>query len=708
MVDVMNSKFSFLGYSKIARRIIFIFICGAIIPVGALSILSYGRVTENLYEQSQRRLRQSAKALGMSVYERLLFLETDMKMTASSFSEFQSAADLKNFQKSSGGLDKRFRSMAIVTGENNETALFGSMKKPPEPSPEEIQHMLTGKTLVAISPVSKRQSIVWMMTFLSPQNPETGILAGEIETVYLWGIGHKNALPPLVELVISDSAKNVLISSILNPGGLLNQSFGRSAISISKPIEWESDGQTFLVKSWPLFLKPVFFTGEWTITLVQSKEDIFAPVNEFQRTFSLIIIMTFLLVALLSAFFIRKSLVPVGALKEGTIRIANGDFNTKVDVVNKDELGELALSFNSMAEKLNKQFKMLNVMADIDKAILSTLETEKIIDTIFKRMPEVFPCDRIVICLFNTGERTTASAFIGSGREKSEKKDKTTLFSHSDLELFEGKPEYLLFHLKDSTPDFLKGFDEEGIQLFLILPIYAKEKLSALIAIGYVDSRELNMKEVFEHLQMADQIAVALSNADLVRDLNQLNLGTLTALARTVDAKSSWTAGHSERVTEYTLAVGGAMGLNERELETLQRAALLHDIGKIGVSADILDKTAKLDDTEFREIQTHSRLGARILEPIGAYSEAIPIILQHHERHDGTGYPYGLIGDSILIGARIIAVCDVYDALTNDRPYRKAWDQEKVIDLIKKESGKQFDPKVVEVFMSTVVSPEET
>ncbi|MFO7558766.1 MAG: HD-GYP domain-containing protein [Desulfobacterales bacterium] len=193
-----------------------------------------------------------------------------------------------------------------------------------------------------------------------------------------------------------------------------------------------------------------------------------------------------------------------------------------------------------------------------------------------------------------------------------------------------------------------------------------------------------------------------------MKDLNQLNLGTLTALSRTVDAKSSWTAGHSERVTQYALAVGKAMELNASDLETLQRAALLHDIGKIGVSADILDKTGKLDDVEFREIQTHSRMGARILEPIGSYSDAIPIILQHHERHDGTGYPYGLIGGSILIGARIIAVCDVFDALTNDRPYRKAWSREKVIDLIKEESGKKFAPKVVDLFLSAVVFAEET
>jgi putative nucleotidyltransferase with HDIG domain len=180
--------------------------------------------------------------------------------------------------------------------------------------------------------------------------------------------------------------------------------------------------------------------------------------------------------------------------------------------------------------------------------------------------------------------------------------------------------------------------------------------------------------------------------------LAKLNWGALTALARTVDAKSPWTSGHSERVTELALKIGRAMGLEKRDLDTLRRAGLLHDIGKIGIPAAILDKKGKLTDEEYRIVKNHPSIGARILEPISAYSQIIPIVEQHHERFDGMGYPRGISGEAICLGARILAVADVFDALISDRPYRSGWGKEEVYRLVEKEAGHHFDPKVVEAF----------
>ena len=147
------------------------------------------------------------------------------------------------------------------------------------------------------------------------------------------------------------------------------------------------------------------------------------------------------------------------------------------------------------------------------------------------------------------------------------------------------------------------------------------------------------------------------------------------------------------------LEIGAVLGLTPKKLDNLHRGALLHDIGKIGVPVAVLDKPGKLDDEEYRIIKMHPQIGAKILEPIDAYKEIVPIVLQHHERHDGKGYPAGLSGDAIDIGARILAVSDVFDALKSDRPYREGWACERVIDLITQEAGRQFDPDVVEAFL---------
>mgnify|MGYP001579340828 CR=1 FL=1 len=140
------------------------------------------------------------------------------------------------------------------------------------------------------------------------------------------------------------------------------------------------------------------------------------------------------------------------------------------------------------------------------------------------------------------------------------------------------------------------------------------------------------------------------------KKLDRLNWGALRAFARTVDAKSSWTAGHSERVTTLALKTGTALGMSQEDLDDLYRAGLLHDIGKIGVAQEILDKPGRLTKEEYMIMCEHPAKGASILEPIEDYAPIIPLIRQHHEWFNGEGYPYGLKGEEITVGGRILAV----------------------------------------------------
>ena len=195
---------------------------------------------------------------------------------------------------------------------------------------------------------------------------------------------------------------------------------------------------------------------------------------------------------------------------------------------------------------------------------------------------------------------------------------------------------------------------------------------------------------------------MALSNVQLIEELNKFTLGSLTAFARAIDAKSPWTAGHSERVTAIGLKIGKALGLSPKDLDILHRGGLLHDIGKIGVGHAILDKPGKLSPGEREDIEKHVILGTRILEPIPAYAEILPIVKQHHENYDGTGYTEGLAGNEICLYARILALADRFEALTSDRPYRKALSQKKAIEIIMEQKGKELDPEVVEAFLKIV------
>jgi HAMP domain-containing protein len=180
--------------------------------------------------------------------------------------------------------------------------------------------------------------------------------------------------------------------------------------------------------------------------------------------------------------------------------------------------------------------------------------------------------------------------------------------------------------------------------------------------------------------------------------LHDLSVGTLEALARAIDAKSPWTAGHSTRVAAIAVAVGQAMRFDAPAVERIRRGALLHDLGKIGIASDILDSPDRLTDEQMAIVREHPGLGARILEPLPHCADILQMLLQHHERFDGSGYPAGLAGTEIALEARVLAVADVYDAMTCDRPYRRGLPARDAAVRISEAAGTHFDPDVVAAF----------
>jgi putative nucleotidyltransferase with HDIG domain len=346
-------------------------------------------------------------------------------------------------------------------------------------------------------------------------------------------------------------------------------------------------------------------------------------------------------------------------------------------------------------------------VAEIDRAILSSLDKSKIVDTVLDRMSEVFSCDSVSVTLFETNGAETAQTYVEDCKSHKRKRERTIELRPEDLETLHDNPDTDLIELDGDPPSYLVLMARLGIKSVLVLPFFLQQELSGIIALGYLKPPELEQEDLDQARQLADQVAVAFSNARLIEELAQLNWGTLRALARAIDAKSHWTAGHSERSTKVALKIGRVMGLNREELDNLHRAGLLHDIGKLGIPLDVLDKDGKLTAEERQFMQKHPSMGVRILEPIGAYAEVIPIVLQHHESFDGSGYPDGLSGKAISLGARIFALADRFEALTSDRPYRKALTLKRTIKYIEDRTGTEFDPKIVKAFLKVMTQEEK-
>ncbi len=234
---------------------------------------------------------------------------------------------------------------------------------------------------------------------------------------------------------------------------------------------------------------------------------------------------------------------------------------------------------------------------------------------------------------------------------------------------------------------------KDGAYDYITKPINLDEMAFAVSRALDKRKLELQIRDYQHHLEER-----VLEQAEKIRSSF---LRSITALATALEAKDRYTAGHSQRVAEIAVAIARAMGLLEETNEKIQLAGLVHDVGKIGIRESILNKPGYLTDEELCYIQKHPEMGQRILTPLSGDEEVSRTVRAHHEHYDGTGYPDGLRQNEIPLGSRIIAVADAYEAMTSNRPYREAMNNEAALVEIERGGGTHFDPEVAEVFLRT-------
>lgn len=697
----MKIEMTFLR-SRVARRIFLLFVVCAIAPIAGLAILSFHQVTKQLDEQGKTRLLQANRSQGMAIYERLQFLEIRMRMIATELSVGWRVIPPPREMNFLAHRVDGFDGLALVNGNGAPRVLFGQVSGVPQMRADERQFILSGNTLLTDEKDSDGSPQIFLIRALDPQRPARGLLVGEINSEYL---ANQEVLPIRADVCIFSDANQAIFCSKKSRVSAYGQ-ISEKMSGDSGEFDWKGGGQNDLISYWTLFLKASFFSPAWRVVLIQPSADVMAPMADFKRTFLLVILVTFWGVALLSLIQIRRSMIPLEMLRVGTQRVAAHDFTARVTVSSGDEFEELALSFNTMASRLGKQFAALATINQIDRDILSLVDTNKIVEKALTSLKTLLSYDSISVALLDPDNTSQARSYIWSAETRGEITKQLIGLHPDDVNNLLRHPEFLVIQEKNNLPSYLAPFSVSGMSSFLVMPLIVKQKLAGTMCLGYRASPVLDHEDIVQARQLADQVAIALSNARLIEELAQLHWGTLRALARAIDAKSHWTSGHSERVTQLAVNIGQTMGLSAKELEILHRGGLLHDIGKIGVSAVILDKPGKLATEELQQMREHVRMGVRILEPIRAFDEIIPIVLHHHEWFNGGGYPDGLVGEAIPLLARIFAVADCFDALASDRPYRRGLQHDEAIEFVTSRAGTQFDPRVVEAFVTVLMREE--
>lgn len=249
------------------------------------------------------------------------------------------------------------------------------------------------------------------------------------------------------------------------------------------------------------------------------------------------------------------------------------------------------------------------------------------------------------------------------------------------------------------------GFQRRSV---ICAPLKIKDRVMGTLELTNKRGEESFDREDLEMLSaISGQAAIALDNATLYDKIQKSYFDTIRALIQAVEEKDRYTSGHSERVTLFAIKIGLRKRLDQRNLEVLKYAGYLHDIGKIGIDINILQKKGRLNAEEFDQVKNHPLIGERIIAPIEFLQDVRQCVSQHHERFDGTGYPGGHRGHEICLEARVLAVADAYDAMITHRPYRTALRREDAVAELLRCSGTHFDPDIVEVFVEVLQSDEE-
>ncbi|MCE9603119.1 MAG: HD domain-containing protein [Gemmatimonadetes bacterium] len=420
-----------------------------------------------------------------------------------------------------------------------------------------------------------------------------------------------------------------------------------------------------------LYLRDAFGAESWRLIVGQPTEMLHAANGAFTRTLVILLALGLVTAFTFAHRQIRVGTEPLRILRDATRRIREGELDAPVTIGSGDEFRELGEAFNHLSAALHDQVRLLRNMDAIDSAAL----TERRSDAIVERAAQAFAAsgDWGLVTVGHV-DPDAADAMTIASFDPASGRSTTVRHAFDGTEVHEGQFDFPLLHA---------GARVGHVRLASRSPHTPLDRAAPALLTAR---------------RIADRVALALGNVHLVARLEALSAGTLRAFARTIDANSPWTAGHSERVTHLALAIGRQLGLDEMELGRLYRGGLLHDIGKVAVPAAILDKPGKLTPEERAVVERHPGVGADILTPIPGFADVLPIVRSHHERIDGAGYPDGLAGAAIPWLARVLAVADVYDALTSDRPYRAGMTHGQALRIMVEGTGTWLDASVLDAF----------
>jgi len=464
-----------------------------------------------------------------------------------------------------------------------------------------------------------------------------------------------------------------------------------------------------------------------------SLENMHAAILKTRATLFVLGVIALIAGCLGSLLLARRISRPIGALVKNVEAISRGDYNRQIEIGTSDEIGYLGLRFASMQETLSEQIQLLTEtnleleqsnqrlqsLFQVSQAMNSFANLEKLYDLILEASLDATGALGGSLTLLDEDRKPHVVAtsgnenLVGSSSEPMVNRfiGDTTSSQYQHFLVDAGVRPLLLEleQVRDDMPFFSMKLEANPEMELLCIPLQRIDNL-----LGYLNllrkrkNSRANSSEMQTLSVLANNATAAIENKELFLQVEDAYLSSIKSLAKSLEFKDEYTHGHAERVAEICMKIAAQMEMDDKSLKILYNAALLHDIGKIGVVENILNKSSSLDREEWTNIRKHPVFGEEILRPIFSLKEEAKIVRHHHEREDGKGYPDGLYGTKLSLSEKIIIVADAYDAMNSKRAYREPFEPASIINELKENKGSQFDSEVVDVFLEILEKQANT
>lgn len=515
--------------SKFARRTFLLFVFSAMLPVVLVAALSFEHVSRQLREQSFEQSRQASKAIGMELFRRLSVLAADFDSIARQLRN--NTADSDALSGVGDANFPNFTGLAIRQADNEIRQVRGLIDSPPQYTPAQEKHLRLGRSVILVQDNTRGGFDVLISRLFDPGKPSGASLIGKIQSDTFHSL--EFLLPGSTELHVLSADNKVLYASKPIPDSVGNTLKPLPANFMSGHFEWHSDESGYLASYWSLFTEADYAMPYLVIVASQPESDVFAPFTAFKTVYIPGLLLAMLIVSLVSANRIRRTLAPLVTLRDATHRVARGDFTGRIHIDSDDELGQLGNAFNAMTETLGTQFRSISTMAEIDRLILSSFDTRYIVATILGRAGELTPCAIAAVLELEDDHSEVGLLSFRADSAIAETYEEQVAISGGDIRNLTSNPAGFMINGMADCPTYMEPLSRRGIcaRRFLMFPTFVKQKLAAVIVLGYSREYVPNDEETAQLRKFADHVAVALSNASWEERLyHQAHYDTLTNL----------------------------------------------------------------------------------------------------------------------------------------------------------------------------------